>query len=1337
MKRGLLLLLCVIFAGVLRSQIYPVQISAQLVPPYSGYLPDYADPTAEKLKVILQFNDFSQAQYNVRLKFEIKGNGFTLSTKTLFNPPPITILPGQPLLLSGADLAPYLNTSNLDFIGINQSQYQQKMALPEGYYSICIKAYDYYNQTAIQISNEACAQAWFTLSDPPYLNLPICNTAVTPLTPQNVIFQWTPVNMASPNSAFNTEYEFALYESRPDSNANANQIVLSAAPIFSTTTQQTFYNYTLADPPLNLYMKYIWRVRVKDISGRDWFKNNGYSQICTFKYGTIQNIFGNTLGLSLTAQALTHRSGECTWTKQSVYSSYKLQVRKKNTNYWFDFPNTTGLERIPNLEPKTVYECRVRGEGAIIGEWSNIAEFKTLDPPNYSCNDNTLAPFNNLQPLPPSKAVVGLVIQSGQFEIVTTQIQSTGQPGWYKGKGYALIFGGIPVAVEWKNIFIDAEQRQQQGIVEAMTKGINKWLNEWDIKEAEENAIYTNGHIDSVYMNGNQICYALQGNSGPVCVPTPTGVNVVVVRDGDGNQWNIQLIPPPPKITGPTNYLNFSDDNLDATDNLKVVFEAASDQSFGFDKKEYAAFIDNYEAIKLAGNKTYFVPNKSVGESATDAVIATFTITGYAVSDLIFLTKNGLQINSTNIGNKIKLQGIPADASCIYAYCDGKKIGKLNIVSLGQLTKKLVIVPVNGANISLTTAQLNDIYKQANVVWTTSTTTSFNFDLGTDGLEAADANLLKKYSSEMRALRAAYQAASPNYDKNACYLFVVPKFSIPTLQGYMVRGRALGFVKDQVNAKEIAHELAHGAFSMSHTFPKIERETSNNLMDYGGGTVLIKEQWLRISEDIQVLNWLDDEEDASLFGFDLEKYLKDKFGFECYETYKNYDGIIPQCFWNNSNCKATVDQCYGTAMVCGIIDGVFITVKDIFSIIEFVDCWTPTGAGYYSANCAIIRDKTEQTINAIKEVCNSPNGTSQIYSVIKSSLGDWASTTFCTDKTCAYNQGRLIFDVVSLFYGVGEAKAILKTGIAGTRIARLIAEVDNTAKVILGYFPKALNQIEKVGAKFYLYVALSTNPKFTVGTLDAVKRAIRFNIPFVQPRSTAVIKKELKSVNYIDVVDGKEVVLKGDIDIIEEDGVAKLIVKKTEDLLTRQKNRLEKLKAQYGDLNFLDFKTVGGKKVDDVSSSMYNEMFADLGGRSDWNSQRKAEKIKEILGSGKDLPQKVTFNQGSELFKVVKKGAVPSQTTEYWFTKTELDHLMTKGVNFESEAGLPLGSMGEQYDIYKITAKESATTYRSVVAPTEQRGYTGLGGASQTLVLNRESWSVPKIYNVTPFIPDL
>lgn len=855
--------------GEAYGQTYPVQISTQLIPPYSGYLTDYADPGSEKLKVILQFNDFSVAQYNLKLKFEIKGNGFTLSTKTFYNPPPITLLPGQPLLLSSIDLAPYLNSNNLDFVGINQSQYEQRMALPEGYYSICVKAYDYYNNTNIQVSNEGCVNAWFTLSDPPFLNLPLCGSIVAPQTPQNILFQWTPINLGSPNSAMNTEYEFALWEFRPDSNANPNQIVLSTSPVYSIVTSQSFLNYGITETPLNLYMKYVWRVRVKDNSGRDWFKNNGYSQICTFTYGNLTNVIGNALNLTLNAQTVNHRTGQCDWNTQSAFTNYLLQVRKQNTTYWFDYPTSGGFEKISNLEPNTTYECRVRGEANnITGAWSNTAIFTTAGPPNYTCNDPTI--FNNSsppQPLPFSKAVVGLVIQSGQFEIITTHIETTGLPGWYKGKGYALIFGRLPVAVKWGNIYIDSENRQQQGIIEALTDGIDEWMHQWDVTMAEQNATYENGTIDSIYVNGNQVCYNIQGNSNVICVPTPTGVNVMVIRDGDGNQYNVNLIPPPPKIIGPTSYLNYSGDSLSANDSAIVYFAASTTQNFGFDGKEYSAFIKNYEAIKLRNGKNYFVPNKSIGEDQADEVFAQIQIQDLIPSQLSFKTNNGtiLSTAATTFTDQIKIVGVPANAGSVYAWYNGKKIGKLNVYSLKALSKKVILVPVNNANVSITSNDLNAIFKQANVSWSVTTAPNFTFNLGNDGLDAADATLMSKYSGEMRSLRDAYKSLDSLYDKEAYYLFVVPSFNNQDLKGYMVRGRAVGFISVDVTTKQISHELAHGAFALEHTFPAIEQSTSNNLMDYNTGVKLNKEQWLFITYGNSDLDWFDGEEDASYY----------------------------------------------------------------------------------------------------------------------------------------------------------------------------------------------------------------------------------------------------------------------------------------------------------------------------------------------------------------------------------------------------------------------------------------------------------------------------------------
>ncbi len=850
------------------SQIYPVQISNQLIPPYSGYLPDYADPSSEKLKVILQFNDFNIAQYNVRLKIEIKGNGFSLVTKQFFNPPPITIQPGIPFLLSGADLAPYLNSSNLDFIGINKSQYEQRMALPEGYYTICIKAYDYYNPGNIQISNEACTQAWFTLSDPPFLNLPACGSSIVPQTPQNLVFQWTPMNMGSPLSAANTEYEFALWEVRPDSAANPNQIVLSTAPIYSVTTNITTLNYGITEPALNLYMKYVWRVRVKDNTGRDWFKNNGYSQICTFTYGNVVSVLGNALNLTLSAQGVTHRLGLCTWNTQSLFTNYLLQVRKQGSNNWFDYPTVTGSEKVTNLEPNTNYEARVRGESSgITGDWSNTANFITQNQPNYTCNDQTIltTPLQ-AQPLSASKAIPGLIIQSGQFEVTVSQISSSGATGWYSGKGVANVYGGHPVAVEFTNIFIDDNNMQLQGTIQATTKGLDKWLQQWDVQYAEEHATYVNGTLDSVFVRGNQVCVVIQGNPNDSCFNFPAGQNAIVVRDENGNQYTITLKPPPPKVTGPKNYFHYSEDNLGANDSTMVTFAASATQQYGFDKKQYLPWINNYENIKLSNGKSYFVPYKSVGENNSDEVIASLHIMNFVPNLLSFKTKGGAAVTAvaSSTPDQYKVT-VPDNAESVYAWYKNKKIGKLNVVSLKAISRKVVVVPVNNANLSVSNLQneLNKIYKQANVSWSVTVKPSFTFSLGTDGLEAADATLMTKYSTEMRALRNAYRTADSSYDKSAYFIFVVPNFTDPNIKGYMVRGRAMGFASQQANLKEIAHELAHGAFGLEHTFPEITKSSSQNLMDYASGVDQTKLQWDLIQNAPKIFTFLDNEENSS------------------------------------------------------------------------------------------------------------------------------------------------------------------------------------------------------------------------------------------------------------------------------------------------------------------------------------------------------------------------------------------------------------------------------------------------------------------------------------------
>ena len=103
-------------------------------------------------------------------------------------------------------------TNFLDILGNYKAQYELRKVLPEGFYSVCITAYDYSNPNNIKVSNESCAYGMMILSDPPYLNIPGCGASLSVTNPQQITFNWTPINQVSPNSALQTDYVLELFE---------------------------------------------------------------------------------------------------------------------------------------------------------------------------------------------------------------------------------------------------------------------------------------------------------------------------------------------------------------------------------------------------------------------------------------------------------------------------------------------------------------------------------------------------------------------------------------------------------------------------------------------------------------------------------------------------------------------------------------------------------------------------------------------------------------------------------------------------------------------------------------------------------------------------------------------------------------------------------------------------------------------------------------------------------------------------------------------------------------------------------------------------------------------
>jgi len=872
------------------GQNYPIQSFVQINPPYSSYLPDYADPFNNQMKILLTLTDFTVASHQVKIKVTLTGNGYTIATNDFLNLPPITVTPGVPIEISGNALAPYLATENLIFTGVDVNDYIQRKVLPEGPCSICVEVIDYTSPNNLVLGNPTCAQTWFARQQPPMLNQPLCGSNIQALDPQQILFNWTPMNMGGP-TGLNTEYVFEIFEnnSNPDDNIDPNQIVNSSIPIFFQVTSQTFVNYGIVEPQLQIGKEYIWRVQARNVEGRDLYANNGYSTVCTFNYGSLAASLADGIELQLQTSGTGVRQGYANWNANGVFTNYVLEVRKTgNEDFeWFPYVTTVGVPttdmKINSLEPETEYEARIKGliNDEYESEYSNISVFTTNPPPNYACGTTTMpATQPNITPL--DNAIVGMTFTVGQFDMRVTSIEALGQAGHFKGTGkITMPFIMMQLNVSFTNILVDDNLAIREGKVEAITKGVDQWEHDLLISMADPYSVpamdTTMIQYDStgvtINFEGADSTFTFPGGGVPIVLNAAGGIQYIVWPDGtiEIGTWNV------------------SDDSLDATKDYFVYFEAAENQLYGFDafNTSRTAWEGNYENILLEDGTPYYVSYKSTAKNAGDHVIAKLETN--TPTDLTF-TIGGVEISTddiTVIDDKtydIDLSGYMQDLSKdLYVFdAASLKIGKLHIITYAEKNIDVVVVPVGNATINLPQLQdsLNAIYACANTSFNVSTASTFNdlsWDLNNDGkMQIDDPELFNLYSDEMKALRSSY-FADTNYNKQAVYIFVINEFETPGVDGYMVHNKSLGFVSNNPTEHTIAHEIGHGAFDLAHTFPEVTKESTNNLMDYGGGNHLTKVQWEQIFSNQLSFSFLDDAED------NMAKYSGSQF----YSTNEN------------------------------------------------------------------------------------------------------------------------------------------------------------------------------------------------------------------------------------------------------------------------------------------------------------------------------------------------------------------------------------------------------------------------------------------------------------------
>jgi len=882
------------------AQSYPVHITTQLVAPFSGYLPDYANAGEEKLKILVLFTDFTKPSYNIKLKISIQGQGVSIQSQGHYFSDPFNIQPGVPLEISGSELSGLLNSQNLDFNGINKAQYEQRKVLPEGFYTFCITAYDNNNPIPIQVSNTSCAQGWMILSDPPFLNLPICSSTVTTTNPQQQTFSFTQMNMGSPNSAANTEYVFELWEIRPQG-AIPNNIVQTVPPIYSYTTNLTSINYGITEPPLLKGMQYVWRVKAIDITGRDLFKNQGNSQICTFTYGSVLD--GSNINLNLHGQGISQRQIKVWWDSLSVFTDYNVEFRKAGSGgNWYPATTSNKSLRILDLEPQTTYEVHVQGISTdYTSPFSPGINVSTLAMPNYQCGEMPVVP-NSAQFQPLTLATTNMVWQVGQFEMSVTQLQNiVSGSGMYSGSGKISMPYVGKVNCKFTNVLVNSDQVVVGGKVIALTEGVNAWVNSNSVGTIQDGTVDPEVHVNSPLTTSDINVTTSNGTftvGGNTYTYTPSGSTI---EDSDGNIFvvtsNGQIISAGTAGTGHGPVPESK--NIINTAKGKINFTANATQLYGLDEYKHPELINYYLTVKNVTDNTHQQVNwKSVMAQKYDVIDLDYELnSGLKADSILFITGTGTIYKPQGSGTNRKLYivgGKHGDVQELFACYKVKKdsfinIAKINIVSYRNEQNKVTLVPL-GNNISIDKMQLqqqlNSIYKQSVATWVVDVAPAITvgdtlWDKDGNGHINVGSNMFSRYSTELKAINK-YIRKQTYYNASEYFLIVTNK---PTdslsadLQGEMPRARNIGYMFTATpKAELIAHELGHGAFALEHSFDgnaTLPKGSSACLMDYNNGTDLYKgKYWDYVHNPVTVVGVFEDDSSSMSADYQRKKVFE-------------------------------------------------------------------------------------------------------------------------------------------------------------------------------------------------------------------------------------------------------------------------------------------------------------------------------------------------------------------------------------------------------------------------------------------------------------------------------
>jgi hypothetical protein len=274
-----------------------VSISVTVAPPYSPYISDYYDLLDEGIIVL---TNLTQETRNVKIIGRLERDGQLLgSTSPNYQPSsPIVLGPLETRVITASqENQAFFDDQNMDFFVDRNTiiTVAQTGVLPEGNYSICLQALDYYTNFELSPAFPGgCTYLPILYAQPPILSSPLCNDSLAIL--NNIVsFSWLPVTAPSTQPML-----YDLYVVKMMMGINPNDAIMGAInygagnPIIKTNLVTTSITTLPSDLPIEAGSWYAWCVVAHDPANEVHIENNGRSEVCTF-YSAEPQITGNTL----------------------------------------------------------------------------------------------------------------------------------------------------------------------------------------------------------------------------------------------------------------------------------------------------------------------------------------------------------------------------------------------------------------------------------------------------------------------------------------------------------------------------------------------------------------------------------------------------------------------------------------------------------------------------------------------------------------------------------------------------------------------------------------------------------------------------------------------------------------------------------------------------------------------------------------------------------------------------------------------------------------------------------------------------------------------------------